>query len=59
MTVVAHPLPVATPPKCEVCGVPTAYVGKLPATATKTALSVFLCNGCPEIKTASLDTAML
>ena len=58
MTIAAHPPALASPPKCEVCGVRMAYVGKLPAISIKPALRVFLCNECIAIKMASLDTAM-
>jgi len=54
MTIAAHPPALASPPKCEVCGVRMAYVGQLPAILSKAALRVFRCYGCNEIKTAPL-----
>lgn len=35
MTIAAHPPVLASPPKCEVCGVRMAYVGTLPAILSK------------------------
>jgi hypothetical protein len=53
MSCADHTPPIA-PPKCDVCGVPMAYVSKLPATLAKAALLVFRCYGCRKIETAPL-----
>jgi hypothetical protein len=51
----AHQSAVAPSPDCKACGVPMVPVGKLPATPIKTALKVFRCPNCNEIKTEPLN----
>ena len=45
----AHPPETGSPPRCEICGVATAQIGKLPRIGLRPLVYVYKCDACNHI----------
>ena len=44
-----HPSDTGLPPRCEICGVSTAQIGKLPRIGLRPLVYVYKCDACNQI----------